>query len=303
MSQHDYDITTADANTGITLRAAINAALQALASNNSGIAPPTVTYAYQFWVDTSTATPTLNQRNADNTTWIPLFQLSTNQWLFVNDILINGVTIGLGGGAISSNSVLGNSALFSNVIGVDNTAIGNSALYSNLSDNNTAVGTGAGSVITTGMSNTLIGRMANTVYSTDSNAVAIGSGVTAPANTVVIGNGSVVKTLLRGYVLLPAIGTNLVKVTANSHSVSDYSTGSIIANYAGTVTLTLPTAASFPGRILNIKTIQNQLVISASANVVPLVGGTATTAILAATASKWATLQSDGTSWQIMAAN
>jgi hypothetical protein len=29
--QHDYDITTADANTGATVRAAINAALKALA--------------------------------------------------------------------------------------------------------------------------------------------------------------------------------------------------------------------------------------------------------------------------------
>ena len=52
-----------------------------------------------------------------------------------------------------------------------------------------------------------------------------------------------------------------------------------------------------------IKTIQAQTVVSASSNVVPLVGGAAGTAILAATAGKWATLVSDGTNWVIMQGN
>ncbi|WP_176479108.1 hypothetical protein [Mesorhizobium sp. WSM3860] len=51
-----------------------------------------------------------------------------------------------------------------------------------------------------------------------------------------------------------------------------------------------------------IKTIQAQTVVSASSNVVPLAGGAAGTAILAATARKWATLVSDGTNWVIMQA-
>lgn len=77
---------------------------------------------------------------------------------------------------------------------------------------------------------------------------------------------------------------------------------SVIANYAGTTTLTLPAAASYTGRILFVRTIQAQTVVSASSNVVPVAGGAAGTAILAATAGKWAMLQSDGTNWQIMAA-
>ena len=82
---------------------------------------------------------------------------------------------------------------------------------------------------------------------------------------------------------------------------SDYS---LIANNAGaTQTLTLLSAAAFPGRILYVKTTQNQAVVSASANVVPLAGGAATTAILSATAGKWAKLQSDATNWVILAAN
>lgn len=76
----------------------------------------------------------------------------------------------------------------------------------------------------------------------------------------------------------------------------------IIVNYAGICTLTLPAAASFPGRELTVRTITANTVVSASGNVVPLAGGGAGTAILAATAGKWATLVSDATNWQIMAA-
>lgn len=77
----------------------------------------------------------------------------------------------------------------------------------------------------------------------------------------------------------------------------------LINNKSGSsCTVTLPTASSFTGREITIKTIQAQTVVSASSNVVPLAGGAAGTAILAATAGKWATLVSDGTNWVIMQA-
>ena len=68
-------------------------------------------------------------------------------------------------------------------------------------------------------------------------------------------------------------------------------------------TVTLPTASSFPGRILYLNTITANSAISASANVIPLGSNTAGTAILAATAGKFAMLQSDGTSWITMMSN
>ena len=76
----------------------------------------------------------------------------------------------------------------------------------------------------------------------------------------------------------------------------------IIFNRFGTVTLTLPNAATFSGRLIYLKTVQGN-VISNSANVVPLIGGNAGQAILDATAGKWCTLLSDGTYWNIMQAN
>jgi hypothetical protein len=75
----------------------------------------------------------------------------------------------------------------------------------------------------------------------------------------------------------------------------------LIVNQAGSTTVTLPSAATWNGREIMIKTIQAQTVVSASSNVVPRAGGAAGTAILAAAAGNWATLVSDGTNWQIMA--
>jgi len=75
----------------------------------------------------------------------------------------------------------------------------------------------------------------------------------------------------------------------------------IIANVAGTQTLTLPAASSFTGRRLVVKTITANTVVSASSNVIPRAGGAAGTAILAAAAGNWAELVSNGTNWEIMA--
>lgn len=98
-----------------------------------------------------------------------------------------------------------------------------------------------------------------------------------------------------------------IATSAPSTKTTNYSLvatdSSLIFNGAGSITLTLQAASTFTGRWLTVKTIAAQTVISASSNVVPLVGGSAGTAILSATAGKWAILQSDGTNWIIMAAN
>ena len=77
----------------------------------------------------------------------------------------------------------------------------------------------------------------------------------------------------------------------------------IICNGTATITATLPTASAWTGREIMLKTIAAFTVISASSDVVPLAGGAAGTAILAATAGRFATLVSDGTNWIIMQAN
>lgn len=90
-AQHDFDITTADANTGTTFRAAVNAALQALATLSSGATEPASPYAYQLWADT--ASGKLKIRNAANNGWVNLHDTATSINTTNNEInYVSGVT-------------------------------------------------------------------------------------------------------------------------------------------------------------------------------------------------------------------
>ena len=72
----------------------------------------------------------------------------------------------------------------------------------------------------------------------------------------------------------------------------------LINNKSGSsCTVTLPTASANTGRELHFQNYQAQTLVSASSNVVPLAGGSASTAILEAVAGANATLVSDGTNW------
>jgi len=77
----------------------------------------------------------------------------------------------------------------------------------------------------------------------------------------------------------------------------------LIANRAGTVTVTLPAPGSYLGRRLGLRTVQAQAVVSDASNVVPRPDLAAGTAILPATDGAWAEMVSDGTYWQIVASN
>jgi hypothetical protein len=76
----------------------------------------------------------------------------------------------------------------------------------------------------------------------------------------------------------------------------------IICNGTATITVTLPAASSWTGREVMLKNIAAFSVVSASSNVVPFAGGSASTSIFFGS-GKWATLVSDGTNWIIMQAN
>jgi hypothetical protein len=74
MAQHDYNIAN---QSGQAFRADLNNALSAIVSSNSGASAPSTTYAYQWWVDTSTTPATLKQRNSSNNAWLTIGQLDT----------------------------------------------------------------------------------------------------------------------------------------------------------------------------------------------------------------------------------
>jgi len=79
MAQADQTVQNA---TFPTVRADINNNLAALFSDNSGATAPTVTVAFQDWIDTSGANPLWKKRNAANNAWITLGTISASTIAF-----------------------------------------------------------------------------------------------------------------------------------------------------------------------------------------------------------------------------
>jgi hypothetical protein len=129
-----------------------------------------------------------------NTTTDAGFKLDVNGTARVSgELTVNGVSIGLGGGANTLNTILGATALSSNTTGTGNTAIGNQAIKDNISGiNNTAVGLNA-LRFTKGSGNTGIGAAAgfNLISNSDNTFVGYNSGLnTTGSRNTLIGNGA-----------------------------------------------------------------------------------------------------------------
>jgi hypothetical protein len=96
--------------------------------------------------------------------------------------------------------------------------------------------------------------------------------------------------------------TPLSYINATTYTVGTYEKY-LNFNLSATCTITLPNAGTYPNREILIKNNTAFAINSASSNVLPLGSNTAGTAILAATASKYARLVSDGYNWVTMEAN
>lgn len=94
--------------------------------------------------------------------------------------------------------------------------------------------------------------------------------------------------------------SNLTSVAASAYTLLD--TDSTLRILAA-CSLMLPAASSFSGRRLRVWNVGAFSLTSASSDVVPQGGSAAGSSILAATAGKWADLESNGTSWWIAASN
>jgi hypothetical protein len=108
------------------------------------------------------------------------------------------------------------------------------------------------------------------------------------------GNGTAISAAVAGTDYL--VPSAPVTKTAN-FTVAAGETWLINNKSGSSCVVTLPTPSTNTGRELNFQNYQNQTLVSASSNVVPLAGGSAGTAILQAVAGANATLVSDGTSW------
>ena len=120
--------------------------------------------------------------------------------------------------------------------------------------------------------------------------------ITTPASGNLLQyNGTYWTNVTPASVIAGASGAPVTK-TAN-FSVAAGETWLINNKSGSSCTVTLPAASSHIGRVLYFQNYQAQTLVSASSNVVPLVGGAAGTAILAAVAGETCTLVSDGSNW------
>ena len=169
---------------------------------NSGLTANQVVYAGTAGLESGSANMTFNGTTLT----------------LANDASISGLTVGKGGGAVSTNTAVGASALGSNTTASDNTAVGYQAGYSNTTgaeltaigwqsfkanttaNDNTGLGSYSGQANTTGADNTFIGFGAGYKNTTGSNNVALGSialasNTTASYNTAIgyqtMANGTV----------------------------------------------------------------------------------------------------------------
>ena len=201
---------------------------------------------------------------------------------------VNGITLT---GTVTNSGSL---TLGGTLSGIGNSQLTNSSITIN------------GSAISLGGSVSVGTVTSSSVVSANGFAGTIANATTTPAITLT----TTVTGMVKGDGTALSAATKDVDYLAPSAPLTktaDFTVGAgenwFINNKSGsTCTVTLPTASSFAGRAITFQNYQDQLLISASSNVVPQGGGSAGTAILNAVTGNWATLVSNGTNWVIMQA-
>lgn len=170
------------------------------------------------------------------------------------DASISGLTVGRGGGAVSTNTAVGASALAATATGNYNSGFGYQALQALTSGNfNTSIGQGTLSLNTSGSSNTALGQAALTATSTGSQNTGIGkdaltSNTTASNNTAVGYQAGYANTTGDGLVAVGKGALNSNTTGANGTAIGYQSlAANTTGNYniaVGYNTLTANTTAS-----------------------------------------------------------
>jgi hypothetical protein len=140
---------------------------------------------------------------------------------------------------------------------------------------------------------------------TPSLGVATATSVTA-SGALVGASVTAVDVTATGKLTAGSINTAVPATKSTDFIVANNDSWLIVDNPSANTTVTLPNAIQWPGRRITIKNLSGTYtVISSASNVVPLDSTSPATAILAATAGKWATLVSEGNTgnWVVMAAN
>lgn len=184
------------------------------------------------------------------------------------DARINTVRIGLGGGNISTNTVVGKDALIANTTGLANTALGGHTLLSNITGGyNTAVGVAALTYNISGIHNAALGcqtlQLSTGNYNTalgdnslqnlqyGNNNTGIGGGMFSLAN----GSGNVAIGLKSGVNVLNGDNNIYIGVNTGEQNQGNYSGRLNIGNLIYGSGLNQPPSSQYPAPVLGIGVI------------------------------------------------
>ena len=192
------------------------------------------------------------------------YNKTTDVATIVGGAVVQGLTVGCGAGAVSTNTAVGASALQANTTGADNFSGGYQSLYSNTTGNaNSAIGRGAFYSNTTGSNNTALGYTALANNTTASNNTAVGyqagySGTTAGQNTL-IGKSAGNAITTGGYNTMLGYAAGNVLTTGTINTFIGQSSGELVTTGSKNTIL-----GSYSGNQggLDIRTASNYIVLS-----------------------------------------
>ena len=143
MSQHDYVINN---DSGASVRADINSALQAILSTNSGTSAPTSTSAGTLWLDTTGGAPyALKIRDAGNNHWLTIASVTDPGSDGNLELLPGKINLPSSGGIYESDGSTAILTESSGSVTLDNVSFGSSVTFSTI---DSAVATTSGTSVT-----------------------------------------------------------------------------------------------------------------------------------------------------------
>lgn len=100
----DYSLAN---QSGANFRSELNTILAAIVSQNSGSTAPTTTYAYQLWIDTGASPALLKLRNAANSAWITIGDVTAANLGLLTSASAASTYLALAGGTVTGNLEIG----------------------------------------------------------------------------------------------------------------------------------------------------------------------------------------------------
>jgi hypothetical protein len=100
----DYSLAN---QSGANFRSELNTILAAVVSQNSGSTAPTTTYAYQWWIDTGVTPALLKLRNAANSAWITVGDVTAANLGLLTSTSAASTYLALAGGTVTGALEIG----------------------------------------------------------------------------------------------------------------------------------------------------------------------------------------------------